>query len=405
MPGKLWLVLQPSQPHRPRQHHRHQPLRLDLLVLLLLREERTGRSVRIRANPRPGQRNGPSPQSREARTRKLAPDNRRRADSATRASGDCQDHQGGRSRPHPAQHERDQPRTQPQPSPHSTGQWSQQPLHELRRSQPQDQPQEPLGSTLHHRELPKSKPRRSTRPDRHQVNKRSRARRNTSFCSKEHRHCSGYQLPASLADREDEEAGERKVPNHDSRLHREDRRADQRRNSERRMVPSTQLLPGNPLRGSVHEETAVRAVDTLRVRCWNICVRGQGHQEDGPDYIVRRSQRTIRVLGREDRRAQLRHQQVRSSSEIHYQAEQLHRERQAARRTQPEQIARRSLAQARLQFGGTVPCPKHVPGYDALPGQVQSGRGTTTTLRHTLPYTGHEDHSILQLQRHPRMVP
>src|SRR6267143_2118535 len=276
MPRKLRLVLQPPQPHRPREHHRHQPLRLDLLVLLLLREERIGRSVRVRANPRPGQRNGPSPQSREARTRKLAPDNRRRTDPPTRTSRDRPYHQGRRSRPHTAEHERDQPRTQPQPSPHLTRQRSQQPLHELRRSQPQDQPEEPLGSAIHNRELPKSKPRRSTRPDRHQIHQRSRARRNTPLRPEKHRHRPSYQLPTSLANRTNEETRKRKVPNHHPRLHREDRRANQRRDTKRRMVPSPQLLTRNTLRRSIHQETTIRAVDTLRVRRWNIRVRGQG---------------------------------------------------------------------------------------------------------------------------------
>src|SRR5438132_6782189 len=171
MPSQLWSMLKPPQPHWTSKHHSYQPMRPYLLVLLLLREEGSRRSLRLRAQYGPGPRNGPRPKGRETRSGKQSPDNRWRAHPTPRTPRDRQGDQRGRRRPYPAQHQRNQSSTQPEPCNGAERLWSKQPLHELRRSQPQDQSEESLGSTLHDRELPQSKPRSRTRPDSYQIDK------------------------------------------------------------------------------------------------------------------------------------------------------------------------------------------------------------------------------------------
>src|SRR5438132_9594445 len=226
MPSQLWSMLKPPQPHWTSKHHSYQPMRPYLLVLLLLREEGSRRSLRLRAQYGPGPRNGPRPKGRETRSGKQSPDNWWRAHAAPRTPRDRQSHQRGRSRSYSAQHQRHQPSTQPQPCNGAERRGSKQPLHELRRSQPQDQPQESLGSTLHDRELPQSQPWSRTRTNSHQIDKRPRTRRNTPVRTAQHRHCQSNQLPAGFPHGKNEEARAGEVPNHHTRLHRENRGAD-----------------------------------------------------------------------------------------------------------------------------------------------------------------------------------
>ncbi len=110
VPRQLRALLEPPLAHRPLQHHRHEPLRPDLLVLLLLRQEGPRGRLRLRAHPRPGPRDGPHAQGGAARPRQLGPDHRRRAHHQGRPARDNQDNEGGGRRPHPAQHQRHQPR-------------------------------------------------------------------------------------------------------------------------------------------------------------------------------------------------------------------------------------------------------------------------------------------------------
>ena len=112
-PANCGLCSQPPLAHRPLQHHRHEPLRPDLLVLLLLRQEGPRGRLRLRADPRPDPRDGPHAKGREARARQLRPDNRRRAHHQGGPARDNQDNEGGGRRPHPAQHQRDQPGARP----------------------------------------------------------------------------------------------------------------------------------------------------------------------------------------------------------------------------------------------------------------------------------------------------
>ena len=50
---QLWVVFQPLVAHGVVQYHHHQQVRLDVLVLLLLREEGAGGVVRVRAHVGP----------------------------------------------------------------------------------------------------------------------------------------------------------------------------------------------------------------------------------------------------------------------------------------------------------------------------------------------------------------
>src|SRR5207247_11115194 len=59
----------------------------------------------------------------------------------------------------------------------------------------------------------------------------------------------------------------------------------------------------------------------------------------------------------------------------------------------------------RQSCGATFSNEEHDHRNGALQGKEQPGRRETTTLRHTLPHTGHEDHTLLLVQRHTRMVP
>src|SRR5438128_3625328 len=70
------------------------------------------------------------------------------------------------------------------------------------------------------------------------------------------------------------------------------------------------------------------------MRCRNLRVRGQEHQIPRTNYQLRRPQGSLRVPRREDRRTQLRLEQVSGSGEVHQQTQQLHREGQTTRRTQ-----------------------------------------------------------------------
>src|SRR5213080_1706140 len=105
------------------------------------------------------------------------------------------------------------------------------------------------------------------------------------------------------------------------------------------------------------------------MRCRNLRIRRQEHQIPRTHNQLRRPQGSLRVS---------------CCGEVHQQTQQLHREGQTTRRTQPGEVAGRSLAQTRLQRGRTVPHQEHVSRNDALPRQVQPRRRETTTLRHSL---------------------
>ena len=80
--------------------------------------------------------------------------------------------QGGRRRPHTAQHERHQPRARARPGEAAERRRRVEPLHVLRRHVPEDQPEEPLGDALRARGLQEGRHRRRARPHGHQDDQR-----------------------------------------------------------------------------------------------------------------------------------------------------------------------------------------------------------------------------------------
>ncbi len=169
VPRQLRVMLQPPLAHRALQHHHHEQVRPDVLVLLLLRQEGPRGRLRLRAHHGPGQGDGQDAKGREAGPRELGPAHRRRAHHPARAARDNQDDARGGHRPRPAQHQRDQPRARPVPRRAAPrGRRSLEPLHVVRRHHAQDQPQEPLGGALHARGVQEEQHRRRPRPDGHQ---------------------------------------------------------------------------------------------------------------------------------------------------------------------------------------------------------------------------------------------
>ena len=116
----------------------------------------------------PGPGDGPHPEGREASARQLGTDHRRRAHHKGRPADDYSDHEGGRHRPHPVEHQRDQPGARASDGPEAEGGRRVQPVHVIRRNVTQDQPQEPLGGALRARGVQEGRDRRRPRSDSHQ---------------------------------------------------------------------------------------------------------------------------------------------------------------------------------------------------------------------------------------------
>ena len=146
------------------------------------------------------------------------------------------------------------------------------------------------------------------------------------------------------------------------------------------MVPRAIVLAGDALHRGVHQEGAVRAVDTLCVRGGDVRVLRHGQEQVDTADELRGHQGAHRVLGGEDGGDLLGDEPVRGGGEDSDEDLIVRGQGEAAEELVVREAPHGRANQARLRRDRAVPPQVDVLGDDALPGQIQPRRGKASAL-------------------------
>ena len=130
------------------------------------------------------------------------------------------------------------------------------------------------------------------------------------------------------------------------------------------------MLAAHLVHRGLHQEGAVRALHTLRLRRRHLRLRGRRDQEARPADQLRRHPGPRRVPRGEDRRDILRDEQVRHSRQGPHPDQQLRQQGEAAQGALVRQDDNQRPDTPRLRRHRRLPPKVDVPGDDAFSGQI-----------------------------------